>query len=97
MEGAGGKTASAYPCACRPAPRGCARASIGEEIPRDSRPRAPAFLRRERAGGLGGPGWGTEWKAREAAARRGSRRAPDSAGRLCAGWEERPRRGAVSV
>lgn len=73
-------------------PRGCARASIGEEIPRDSRPRAPAFQRRERAGGLGGPGPGTE-----AAARRGSPGAPDSAGRLRAGWEERPQRGAVSV
>lgn len=92
MEGAGGKAASASPCAAPPR-----RASIGEEIPRDSRPRALAFQRRERAGGLGGPGPGTEWKARQATARRGSARAPDSAGRLHAGWEERPGQGAVSV
>lgn len=74
------------PAPRRPAPRGCARASTGEEIPRDSPPRALAFQRRERAGGHGGPGSGTEWKARQAAARRGSLRAPDSAGRLRAGW-----------
>lgn len=57
----------------RPAPRGCARASRGEEIPRGSRPRAPTFLRRERAGGVGGPGPGTEWKhGRQRRQRRGS-------------------------
>lgn len=65
LEGAGRKAASGSPLCCVARPREGARgrAQLCEAIPRDSPPRAPAFLRRERAGDLGGPGLGTGWIA----------------------------------